>query len=192
MTRKFKRKFWNWFWRIMILVVAILLVSINGNQAKILIQQIDTLDQLNYVRQVLELQDENPDAISEAEPVDQISSIKLTPEEREKAFRVVMSESGDEDLQAQMAVAQTLYDRMNDFGNTLQEAIVNGVYSTKDNGEPTDSVKLAVANVFDGGMRVFEGGTYQVHDNTVDPYWTEGKIYRGSIGNLKFYGGYEE
>lgn len=111
----------------------------------------------------------------------------LEPQERELIERVVMSESSIEGLTAQMAVAQTIYDRMNDFGDPLKVAIET--YSTKDNGEPTDSVKLTVSSVFDNGERVYEGGIYQFHDNTVSPHWTSNKIKRGSIGRLTFYGG---
>lgn len=186
MTRRMKRKILNWFWRIAILFVILLLISITGNQQSIMVMQTDTLDKLNEISIAIDPEDQES---TKTQPPDPVSSIKLTPEEREQVFRVVMSESGDQDLQGQMAVAQTIYDRMNDFGDTLPKAIET--YSQHDNGDPTSSVKLAVANVFDGGMRVFEGGTYQVHNKTVDPYWTEGKIYRGSIGNLEFYGGYE-
>ena len=186
MTRRMKRKFWTWFWRLAALITVALLISVNGNQLGIMIMNTDILNTLNDMR----IEQNAPE--TESQSMDPVSSISLTPEERELAFRVVMSESGDEDLQAQMAAAQTLYDRMNDFGDTLQEAIKNGVYSQKDNGDPTDSVKLAVANVFDGGMRVYEGGTYQFHDDTVSPDWAKGKIKRGTIGRLTFYGGYEQ
>jgi len=181
-----------------ILIVLVIILSaiviagflvIFGNQDQILTQQIDTLDQLNYIRQAMELQKGNPDAISEAVPADLVT-YQLSPEERATLERIVMSESNLEPFEAKMAVAQTIYDRMNDFGDTLPEAIKP--YSTNDNGDPTDSVKQAVSNVFDQGERVYAGGAYQFHDDTVEPYWTEGKIARGSIGRLSFYGGYAE
>lgn len=166
---------------IILIVVAIAGFIISfGNDAAIMDMQTDTLDQIMEVRQM--------EPVEESEPVQPTSA--LTPDEFDLVCRVVMSESGGEDLQAQMAVAQTIYDRMHDFGETLPEAIKT--YSQHDNGDPTDSVRLAVANVFEGGMRVFDGGTYQFHDDSVSPYWTEGKIDRGSIGNLRFYGGYEQ
>ena len=99
----------------------------------------------------------------------------------------LMSESSIEPFEAKMAVAQTIYDRMNDYGQPLDEAI--STYSQSDNGEPTAEVKAAVSMVFDKGVRVYDGGTYQFHDDSVSPYWTANKIKRGSIGRLTFYGG---
>lgn len=149
-------------------------------------QQIDTLDQLNYIRQAVE-PEEVETAAGESFP-----PIALTLDERALAERVVMSEAGSGGMEMQMAVAQTLSDRMNDFGITLQEAVIEGVYSTADNGEPTESVKIAVSNVFDHGAVVFNGSTYQFHDTSFMPSWTVGKIDRGQIGNMRFYGGWLE
>lgn len=174
------------------------LLVVIGNQNTIMEKQQQTYGAVVNLQTDLqaELYDIGPDffddVVTPPDEIEPIATFQLTPEEFALVCRVVMSESGDQGLQAQMAVAQTIYDRMNDWGYSLNEAICPGVYSTKDNGEPTDSVKLAVANVFEGGMRVYEGGTYQFHDDTVLPYWTEGKIARGSIGRLSFYGGYAD
>lgn len=188
MTRKQKQRIRNWIWRIAFMIIIVLVVANTGNQFSIMTNQeqiktqnTDILDKLNLIDQSIE---------SEQQDMSQVNSVALTEGEFDLICRIVMSESGDEGLQAQMAVAQTIYDRMNDWGDTLQKAVKT--YSQHDNGDPTDSVRLAVANIFEGGMRVYEGGTYQFHDNTVDPYWTEGKVDRGSIGNLRFYGGYKE
>jgi hypothetical protein len=162
------------------LVLLFALMVVIGNQNAEAIRDRDILDKLNLIDQSIDTSQENRSQ-GEIEA--------LTMADRALIERVTMSESGGESLEAQMAVAQTIYDRMHDFGDTLQEAIQT--YSQKDNGAPTDSVKLAVENVFDKGARVYEGGTYQFHDDSVLPYWTEGKITRGSIGNLRFYGGYE-
>lgn len=169
---------------VVLLVLLVIMIAIIGNQFALIKTMTDAMDQLNYIRQEIEA--------AEPEPVPEVeepTACTLTPKEFDLVCRVVMSESGGEGLQAQMAVAQTICDRMNDFGDSLPEAI--RTYSKHDNGKPTDSVRLAVANVFEGGMRVYEGGTYQFHDDSVNPYWTAGKIDRGSIGKLRFYGGYE-
>jgi len=173
---------------IVLLLLLVMMIAIIGNQFALIKTVSDAMDQLNYIRQEVEATEPEPGP----EPTDPtaLSIYQLTPDEFALICRVVMSESGGENLQAQMAVAQTIYDRMNDFGETLQEAI--RAYSQHDNGDPTDSVRLAVANVFENGMRVYEGGTYQFHDSSVDPCWTTGKIDRGSIGNLRFYGGWEQ
>jgi spore germination cell wall hydrolase CwlJ-like protein len=165
---------------ILLTIIIILGFAIIGNQNDEAIRDKDILDKLNLIDQSIDTTAKNRSQVN-LEP--------LTLEERKLIERIVMSESGGESLEAQIAVTQTLYDRMNDFGDTLQEAVET--YSQNDNGEPTDSVKLAVENVFDRGMRIYEGGTYQFHDDTVNPYWTEGKVRRGNIGNLRFYGGYE-
>jgi hypothetical protein len=166
--------------RTFVVILLILFFSL-GLDIKIMLT--DVLNNQNTI--VLELDKQSIDDTAENR-----SEVNLEAQDRALIERVVMSEAGGEGMQAQMAVAQTIYDRMNDFGDPLQEAIQT--YSQKDNGAPTDSVKLAVENVFDKGARVYEGGTYQFHDDSVTPYWVEGKIARGSIGKLRFYGGYEE
>ncbi len=189
MTPRQKQIFWTWFWRITILIVAVLLVAITGNQAQIMIMQTDTLNTLNDMR----LEQEDPE--SEAEPPQEkpVSVHILSLDERDLVCRVVMSEARGEDLQGQMAVSQTILDRSHDWSMTITDVVMQtGVYDCSYQDDISDSVRLAVANVFDGGVRVFDGGTYQFHDKTVTPYWIEGKIKRGSIGNLRFYGGYKE
>jgi hypothetical protein len=166
-------------------IIALLFIASRLLDIKIMLT--DSLDQQNYIRQELDKQ-----STENRSQVNSEALVSLSDADRALIERIVMSEAGDERLpiEARMAVAQTIYDRMHDFGDTLQVAIET--YSQKDNGAPTDSVKLAVENVFDNGARVYEGGTYQFHDDSVLPYWAEGKISRGSIGNLRFYGGYEK
>lgn len=191
----------NQFLAIMLVVLAIILILTIGalciirvdyimkTQTDIKIMQTDTLDQVTELRQ--EVESIKVDQKNRSQ-VNSVALISLSDTDRMLIERIVMSESSIEGLRAQMAVAQTIYDRMNDWGYSVEMAVCPGVYNTKDNGSPTDSVKLAVCNIFDKGMRIYEGGTYQFHDDTVNPYWTEGKIARGSIGRLSFYGGYAE
>lgn len=164
-----------------------------SNQAQLMIQQTDTLDKLNEISVVIDLEDSTPAAISETLPEGTTAVHSLTPDERDLVERVVAAESRGEDLQGQMAVAQTILDRAELWNMSVSEVVqAPGQYAAPYRGKVSDSIHLAVANVFDGGVRIFEGATFQFHDNTVDPYWTEGKIDRGSIGNLRFYGGYEK
>lgn len=184
-TSEMDKRFWRIYIILFVLTLIILVASlvIISNQNAQSIMETDILNQQNNI--LLELDKQSIDGTAENG-----SQVNLTPHERQLVERVVMSESSVEGIEAQMAVAQTIYDRMNDWGDPLHEAI--RTYSTKDNGAPTDSVKWAVSNVFDKGERVYDGGTYQFHDDTVSPYWTEGKVARGSIGRLSFYGGYAD
>ena len=173
-----------------VITLAILIFgfSIIGNQNFLMMQNNDILDQQNNI--LLELDEQSIDDSSESRL--EVNSVALTPKQRATVERIVMSESSIEPFEAKLAVAQTIYDRMHDWGYSFEQAVDPGIYSRHDNGEPTDSVKLAVSKVFDNGERIYEGGTYQFHDDSVTPYWTEGKIARGSIGRLSFYGGYEQ
>ena len=166
--------------------VIVLLISIFGNLNQIMMMSTDTLNKQNDLSMEVDELRQSIDGMQENGST--VTKSTLNDTDRALIERIVMSESGDQPLEAQMAVAQTISDRMTDFGDTLIEA--TETYSTHDNGEPTDSVKLAVANVFDNGERVYDGGTYQFHDDSVLPYWTANKVKRGSIGRLNFYGGY--
>lgn len=70
-----------------------------------------------------------------------------TLEEFELMARVVMSEAGGEDFECQLAVAQTIINRIESdkFPNSVSEVIYQpNQYSVANNGEPTDSVMEAV------------------------------------------------
>ncbi len=194
--RRFKRhrkqRLWNIVHTAILFCLTVTMILVLGNLWSILEMQTKTYGAVVNLQTDLqaELYDIGPDFYDDIiTPPEEIQPISLFLEERALIERVVMSESSIEPFEAKVAVAQTIYDRMNDWGDPLPVAI--RTYSTADNGEPTDSVKEAVSKVFDKGERVYEGGTYQFHDDSVNPYWTEGKIDRGSIGNLRFYGGYE-
>lgn len=190
MTRRAKRIFWNWFWRIMIVIVACLLVSIAGNQQSIMIMQTDTLDQLMLMQLDAEMGRLEQDLWEEwdkdviEEPVEPVS---LSPEERDLICRVVAAEARGEELEGMMAVAQTILDRSELWNMTPSEVVqAPGQYADPYQGEISDEIKLAVANIFDGGVRVFEEPVTHFYSGT-EPYWTDGKVNRGSIGCHKFY-----
>jgi len=181
------------FIKIVVVIVAMLIISI-GIACSIVIdqvckQQIDTLGQLNYIRQVLELQDEKPDAISDAVPVDPVSVYALNPDERDLVCRVVAAEARGEGLQGMMAVAQTILDRSELWNQSVTEVVTTpDQYADPYQGEISDEVYLAVADVFDGGIRVFDQPVTHFYDNSIrEPKWVDGKECRGSVDRMKFY-----
>ena len=106
----------------------------------------------------------------------------LTAEERELVERVVSAEARGEDLQGQMAVAQTILDRAELWNMTVTEVLTApDQYATPYQGEIYDETKLAVANVFDGGLRVFQEPITHFYTGA-EPYWAIEKVNRGSIG----------
>ena len=110
----------------------------------------------------------------------------LGTEERDLVCRVVAAEARGEDLQGQMAVAQVIRDRSELWGMTLTEVVTApNQFAKPYKGEISDKTYLAVANVFDGNMRVFEEPVTHFASN--NPYWAEGKVNRGSIGRHEFY-----
>lgn len=166
-----------WFVLAILLIVIIAgIIIVLGNQAQIMTMQTDTLDQIMEVRQM--------DPVEETEPVEPTST--LTPDEFDLVCRVVMSESGGEDLQGQMAVAQTILDRSELWNMTPSEVVqAPGQYADPYQGEISDEIHLAVANVFDGGVRVFNEPTTHFYSGP-EPYWADDKINRGSVGRHQF------
>lgn len=106
----------------------------------------------------------------------------ITPTEFDLMARVVMSESGGEDFNVQLAVAETILNRVvsDNFPNTIEEVIRQDVqYSIKDNGEPTTSVLEAVQTALEeqtypGDMYFFRENYYHGFSND---YKKLGKLY---------------
>jgi hypothetical protein len=176
------------FWRLYIigiiafLVLLFILLAVIGNQNTIIMQQTDTLNQVMDVRQELDKQSID-DA---AENLSQGESGVLTGEARDIVERVVAAEARGEDLQGMMAVAQVIKDRSDLWDmHPVDVVLSEGQFAKPYEGEISDEVKLAVANVFDGGVRVFAEPT--THFAQGDPYWAENKVNRGSIGRHNFY-----
>ena len=188
MSRRARRVFWKWFWRFAILTITVQLFSIIGNQHLSMIMQTDTLDQLNYIRQEGESADTDTENRPQgnSEPQTSISSVILTAAERDLVERVVAAEARGEDLQGQMGVAQVILDRAVLWDMQVSDVVLAaGQFATPYQGEITDDIKLAVANVFDGGVRVFLEPV--THFAEGDPYWSSGKASRGSIGRHEFW-----
>lgn len=108
--------------------------------------------------------------------------------ERELIERVVMSESRGEPFEGMIAVAQTIKDRSDLWGMTPVEVVTKPKqYAMPYQGEVSTEIEDAVSLVFDQGYRAFEPATTHFHADYVNPYWTESKTSRGTIGSHRFY-----
>ncbi len=151
-----------------------------GNQNNIMIMQTDTLNVINDMRV------EQDGLESEVPPSDPILVHCLSADERDLVERVVAAESRGEDLQGQMAVANVILDRAELWDMTPAEVVqAPGQFADLYQGEISDSIHLAVANVFDGGVRVFQEPVTHFYSGE-EPYWADEKVNRGSIGCHRF------
>lgn len=117
---------------------------------------------------------------------EQLVGYYLEPEERELVCRVVAAEARGEGLQGMMAVSQVIRDRAVLWGMTPTEVVTApDQFAAPYQGELTDDIYLAVANVFDGGIRVIEEPVTHFYSGP-EPYWASSKESRGSIGNHRF------
>lgn len=140
----------------------------------------DCMDQLMYIRQDI-------DALQEPE-IDDSSEVMLTSEERDLVERIVASEARGEPIEGIMAVAQVIRDRSQLWGMTVTDVVLApGQFADPYRGEIGPEVVQAVWAVFDEGMSVFSEPVTHFHAEYVSPYWTAGKVSRGSIGNHRFY-----
>lgn len=122
----------------------------------------------------------------EPEQEEQPEGYYMEPEERELVCRVVAAEARGEGLQGMMAVSQVIYDRATLWNMTPTEAVTApDQFAAPYQGELTDDIYLAVANVFDGGMRVIQEPVTHFYSGP-EPYWASSKESRGSIGNHRF------
>lgn len=107
----------------------------------------------------------------------------ITPAEFDLMARVVMSESGVEDFNVQLAVAETILNRVvsDNFPNTIEEVIrQDAQYSIKDNGEPTTSVLEAVQTALE--EQTYPGDMYFFRENYYHGFSNDYK----KLGNLYF------
>jgi hypothetical protein len=181
-TREMAKRFWRLYIIGLIAFLALLftLLVVIGNQNAETIRDRDMLDKLNEISVAVDPEE------SEPVPADPAATYQLTPEERDLVERVVASESRGEDLQGQMAVAQVIKDRSDLWDmHPVDVVFAEGQFAKPYEGEISDEVKLAVANVFDGGVRVFQEPTTHFAKGT--PYWAEGKINRGNVGRHTFW-----
>lgn len=121
----------------------------------------------------------------EKEPINE-NAYELTSEERDLIERVVAAEARGETLKGQMAVANVIKDRAELWNMTPTEVVTaKGQFAEPYQGEISEDTKLAVAIVFDKGIRVFEKPVTHFASN--NPWWAESKTVIGSIGVHTFY-----
>lgn len=150
----------------------------------------DAMDQLMFIRMDLDLIDlQLSDVLAMDKPeIAPHDAYPLTLEERDLIERVVATEARGEPIEGMAAVAQVIRDRSTEWGMTVTEVVTApGQFAGPYTGEISPGVVQAVWAVFDEGMSVMEVPTTHFHANYVVPYWTSGKVSRGSVGSHRFY-----
>ena len=139
----------------------------------VIMMQTDTLNKLNDMDIAAEM----------GEPV---SAYLINDAERELITRVVMAEARGSGYEGMLPVAQTILDRAVLWDMTPVEVVTaEAQYADAYPGEITADAELAVADVFDYGIRAYEEPITHFYSGS-EPYWAEGKTSRGSVGNHTF------
>lgn len=111
----------------------------------------------------------------------------LTAEERDTVERVVMAEAGGESFEGKMLVAQCILTATEKTGLQPSEVVVKYKY-TASRPEPSQSVKDAVAAVFDRGeLVVDEPVMYFYNPAIVESEWHESQIFVIEVGGHRFF-----
>ena len=111
----------------------------------------------------------------------------LTAEQRDIVERVVMAEAGGESFKGQMLVAQCILNACNKDGIEPSEAVVRYQY-TKRRPDASESVKKAVAVVFDDGQAVTdEPILYFYAPALVSSKWHESQDFVIEVGGHRFF-----
>lgn len=111
----------------------------------------------------------------------------LTDAERDVVERVVMAEAGGEPFEGQMLVAQCILNAAEKSGTAPSEAVVAYKYTTR-RPEPTQSVRDAVAAVFDDGETVTdEPVLYFYNPALVRSDFHESQIFVIEVGGHRFF-----
>lgn len=112
---------------------------------------------------------------------------ELSDAERDVVERVVMAEAGGESYEGQMLVAQCILNAAEKTGTAPSEVVVTYKY-TKSRPEPTQSVRDAVAAVFDDGETITgEPVMYFYNPARVTSKWHESQIFVTEIGGHRFF-----
>ena len=111
----------------------------------------------------------------------------LTSSERDVVERVVMAEAGGESFAGQMLVAQCILNAAEKEGVQPSEAVE--IYSYTSTGpDPTQSVKDAVAAVFDRGEVAIDAPVmYFYNPALVTSDWHESQIFVAEVGGHRFF-----
>ena len=126
---------------------------------------------------------------TDAEPQEVEPYFPLTNEERDLVERVVAAEARGESIECQMAVAQTILDRVVSREKSITK-VCTAPYQFADpyQGDISEKTQDAVFLVFDNGAKVFDKVTHFYASHLIDPpYWTESKEFKGEINGVSFY-----
>ena len=111
----------------------------------------------------------------------------LTAAEREMIERVVAAEARGESFEGQAAVAEVIYNRCMNRGQSVEQVIwADKQFAYPYGGEISQDTKEAVAAVFDYEILSLGGAEY-FHADYVTPYWAEDFEEVCHIGNHIFY-----
>lgn len=126
-------------------------------------------------------------SLETSDPTDMPVRFYLSASERDTVERVVMAESGGESFEGQMLVAQCILNAAEKEGVQPSEAVV--IYSyTSNRPDPTQSVKDAVAAVFDLGEVAIDAPVmYFYNPALVTSTWHESQIFVAEVGSHRFF-----
>lgn len=124
-------------------------------------------------------------AVQDAE----VGKIILTAAEREMIERVVAAEARGESFEGQAAVAEVIYNRCVNRGQSVEQVIwADKQFAHPYGGEISQDTKEAVAAVFDYELLSLDGAEY-FHADYVTPSWADDFEEVCRIGGHIFYKG---
>lgn len=120
-----------------------------------------------------------------------MQKIILSDAEREMIERVVAAEARGESFEGQAAVAEVIYNRCINRGQSVEEVIwADKQFAHPYGGEISQDTKEAVAAVFDYELLNLDGAEY-FHADYVTPSWAQDMQEVCRIGGHIFYKGVE-
>lgn len=121
------------------------------------------------------------------EPTEPAVRYHLTDAERDVVERVVMAEAGGESFEGQMLVAQCILNACEKTGTQPSEVVVTFKYAPA-RPDPTDSVREAVAAVFDAGEFITdEPVMFFYNPAKVTSTWHESQTFVIEVGGHRFF-----
>ena len=111
----------------------------------------------------------------------------LTEEERQVVENIVMGEAGAEPYEGQMLVAQCILNACERDNLLPSEVRVEYKYSGW-NENPNDSVKLAVKEVFDNGVKAIDEPILYFYAPAIcNSSWHESQVFVVEVGGHRFF-----
>ena len=145
-----------------------------------------TLEHTTTTKTVSELEAKRQEPAETKEP-EPVPAYALTVAERDLVERVVMAESGGEPYEGQMLVAQCIYNACVLDGIQPAEAVIVYQYSPN-RPDPSESVKKAVAAVFDlGETATDEPILYFYAPAWCTSSWHESQCFVIELGGHRFF-----